>query len=146
MIHESARLMKGTAHEDEWYFYNDAVFIQMAHTTAKWIVDTDVDGKNIIQKWLIPQNNINENIAYHVCPAGNSPEFMPLDNSLNYKLHISHQHHCAVNAHNPRKHSLTISRSIARWIEKIFENLMGAPFPCYIIEDVYIVLCVFEIT
>ena len=33
--------------------------------------------------WLLPPNGIQDGTSYAGHPVGNSPEFMPLDNSLN---------------------------------------------------------------
>ena len=62
------------------------------------------------------------NALYHEKCVDNSPECMPLDNSLNYDLQLGHRHHCAVTAQLPhtdeRKYSLTTQLRIARGIKK----------------------------
>ena len=59
---------------------------------------------------------------YHERCVCNSPEFMPLENSLNYDLKLSHRYHCAITAHpnenDPRKDPLKISRRIADGVKK----------------------------
>ena len=55
---------------------------------------TELNGLNIFDKWLVPQNGLNKGTAYHGRPVGKSPEFMPLDNSLNADIIRSHNYHC----------------------------------------------------
>jgi hypothetical protein len=67
---------------------------------------------------------------------------MPLDNSLNNDLQLSHRYHCAVTAHLPdndaRKFSLSTPLRIARGIKKIWEDAVGAPNSKRVIQDVYL--------
>ena len=81
------------------------------------------DGKPIINRWLIPYNDLNKNTRYHQRPVGNSPEFMPLDNSLNGYLKNSLMHHCVVTSHLPkddiRKHCMATPRLIKRSFNRI---------------------------
>ena len=72
--------------------------------------------------------NLNDVVGNKNCkryagrPVGNSPELMPLDNSLNNDLQMSHRYHCIVTAHLPdtdeRKFSLSTPLRIARGIKK----------------------------
>ena len=91
--------------------------------TKQWMKTTLFDGIPIYNRWLLPQNNLNKNTPYHERPVGNSPEFMPLDNSLNNDLKNSHYHHCAVTAHLPsndnRRHSMATPQSIEKSIKRI---------------------------
>ena len=67
-------------------------------------------------------NNVNVGTKYHERYIGNSPEFMPLDNSLNYDLKLSHRYDCAITVHldenDPRKHSLKTPLRIADGVKK----------------------------
>ena len=71
-----------------------------------------------------------------------SPEFMPLDNSLNRDLQCSHDYHCAVTSHleedDNRKFSKKTPRRIARGIKRIWDCVgsEGVPSSKRIIEDV----------
>ena len=62
-------------------------------------------------------NNVGIGTKYHERCVGNSHEFMPLDNSLNDGLKLSHRYHCAITTHqddnDPRKHSLKTTLHIA---------------------------------
>ena len=134
--------MKGTVHESDWIFYHDALSILTSIGTREYIKSKEYTGKTIFDKWFLPQNNLNAGTPYHGRPVGNSPEFMPLDNSLNYDLQVSHRHHCAVTAHlpegDPRKHSLSTPRRITVGLKKIWEHPHGAPSPNRVVQDVYL--------
>ena len=75
-------------------------------------------------------------------PVGNSPEFMPLDNSLNRDLQCSHDYHCAVTAHlddkDNRKFSKKTPNRIACGIKQIWDcdGSEGVPSSKRIKEDV----------
>ena len=83
MMRESARVMSGTKHADNWYFYHDALSLMTAKQTRDWMCENDVDGNNCMSKWLVPMCGCNSGTKFANRSVGNSPEFMPLDNSLN---------------------------------------------------------------
>jgi hypothetical protein len=37
MVGESQRVMEGTYHEDDWFFYHDALSLMMATQTIEWM-------------------------------------------------------------------------------------------------------------
>ena len=82
------------------------------------------NGFRAYDKWLLPKNGVNRNTPYDGRCVGNSPEMMPLDNSLNNDLKESHKYHCICTAHlptdDPRKHSLSTPLRIAEGIKKIW--------------------------
>ena len=46
-----------------------------------------------LHRWLLPLNGLQDGTPYAGRPVGNSPEFMPLDNSLNRDiLHLLRMH------------------------------------------------------
>ena len=91
------------------------------HTNAGIIWNTYFNGKSAYKKLLIPQNDLKVGTLYHKWYVGNSPEFMPLDNRVNYDLKLSHRYHCAVTSHlpnnGPRKYTLTTSKRITEGIK-----------------------------
>ena len=109
---------------------------------TQYMRSTECYGTTIYDKWLKPTNEINQGTIYEGRCVGNSPELMPLDNSLNRDLQLSHTYHCAVTAHLPdndnRKFSLSTPLRIARGIKKIWEDPIGAPNSKRVIEDVYL--------
>ena len=44
-------------------------------------------------------NTLNKRTLYHQRPVGNSPEFIPLDDSLNNDIKLSHINNCLVGSH-----------------------------------------------
>ena len=94
-IYERSKLaFQGTTHQDDWFFYHDALSQMTAKSTVQWMKQ-----KNYYKRWLIPQNGLNAGTRYENRPVGNRPEFMPLDNSLNADIQYSLSLHCALTAH-----------------------------------------------
>ena len=52
--------------------------------------------KNYFQRWLLPMNILQDGTPYSGRPVGNSPKFMPLDNSLNIDILQSLLFHCVL--------------------------------------------------
>ena len=82
----------------------------IASATMKWVKKTKTDGVSIENRWLVLQNGVNDGTIYKGRPVGNSPEFMPLDNSLNAYVNHSYNYHCVMTSHlhkmDPRNFSL----------------------------------------
>ena len=97
--------------------------------------------KDYYKRWLIPQKGVNRDTAYKNRPVRNSPEFMPLDNSLNNDIQQSMSFHCAITAHLPtddeRKFSMDTPNTIASGIKQLVNPVTGnVPSPKRIIQDV----------
>lgn len=141
MVEECNRIMTGTKHVNDWYFYHDALSLLTSKDSKEYMTNKTAYGKSAIDRWLLLYNDLNKGTPYHGRPVGNLPEFMPLDNLLNYNLQLSHKHHCAVTAHledtNPRKHSLSTLKRIFNGVKKIWEHEIGAPSPDRVVQDVY---------
>ena len=134
-IHDSSQAaFVGTKHEDNWFFYHDALSQMTAKSTVKWMKDN-----NIYKRWLIPQNGCNKGTVYACRPVGNSPEFMPLDNSLNQDIQLSLSMHCAITAHLPdtdsRKFSMRTPNTIHEGISKIWGAEGNVPSSKRIMQD-----------
>ena len=72
---ESKALLVGTKHEDDWLLKD----------------------KDIHARWLIPMLvDCNAGTPHEGKPVGDSPELMPLDNSLNQDLHESVRQYVAL--------------------------------------------------
>ena len=52
--------------------------------------------KNYYHRWLLPMDGLQEGIPYAGRPVGNSPEFMPLENSLNREILHCLCFHCVL--------------------------------------------------
>ena len=90
----------------------------------------------------MPQLGLNAGTVYEGRPVGNSPEFMPLDNSLNADITRSHDFHCRATAKlhkdDPRRFSMATPRTISQGIHRLFEcdeNQEGVPSSSRIIHD-----------
>ena len=83
--------MKGSVHEDDSFiFHDDLVFMTLKETTT-WMEEN-----NYFRRWLLPMNGLQDGTPYHGSPVENSPEFMPLDNSLNRDILHSFCFHCVL--------------------------------------------------
>ena len=78
MVKEGENLMKGSVHEDDFFIVHGALVLMTAKEMIQWMKE-----KNYYHRWLLPMNGLQEGTTYAGRPVGNSPEFMPLDNSLN---------------------------------------------------------------
>ena len=93
-----------------------------------------VDGRSMKSRWLVPQNGVNANTVYKGRPFGNSPEFMPLDNSLNNDIKSSLNRHCCVTSHltrdDKRRFSNSTPKKISEGIHRLMEPEEGEGVPC----------------
>ena len=55
----SERAFVGTTHENDWYFYHDALSQMTAKSTREWMKE-----QGYYSRWLIPQLGLNEGILY----------------------------------------------------------------------------------
>ena len=87
--------------------------------------DTTIDGKSIKECWLVPQKGVNKGTSYEGRLVGNSPEIMPLYNSLNANIKRSCDTHCALTAKlhikDPRKFSMIIPKLILCGMHRLIE-------------------------
>ena len=101
-------------------------------------------------------NRLKDRTSYAGRPVGNSPEFMPLDNSLNIDILHSLRFHCVlrrffldgeVTDKEERNMSFSLStpKEIARGLKRIWESKMGTPSSVRIIQDVDLALKALEI-
>ena len=81
--------------------------------------NTYFDGIRAYDKWL---EDVNVGTKYYGRYVGDSPEFMPLDNSLNNDIHVRYRYHCVVTFHLPnddsRKHTLATPKRITDGLKK----------------------------
>jgi hypothetical protein len=134
---KSEELMKGTLYEDRWFFYHDALSLMKAQDTKKWMEE-----EGILKHWILPENDLNkERPRYMGHPIGNSPEFMPLDCSLNNDLDDELWRHILytrfLEEDDPRKFSISTPLRGSRAIERVWKNSVPSK---RIKQDVYKVL------
>ena len=128
-IHDfSNETFKGTVHENDWFFYHDALVTLTAKSTVAWMKQ-----KGYYSRWLIPQLGLNGGTVYVHRPVGNRPEWMPLDNSLNNDIQMSLSLHCAITAHleddDIRKFSFRTPSTIVSGVKRIYNNPIGSNVP-----------------
>ena len=72
------KMMKNTVHENDWFFYHDALSLMTCSRTVQWMRE-----QGLCERWLTPLH-FGKVFGRHANrPPGNSPELMPWDNSLN---------------------------------------------------------------
>ena len=122
---ESENLMKGSVHEDYFFIIHDVLVLMTAKETIKWMKE-----KNCFHRWLLPMNGLQDRTPYAGPPVGNSPEFMPLDNSLNRDILHSLRFHCVLSRfvldgevtdeeERNMRFSLSTPKEIARGLKRI---------------------------
>ena len=130
---EAENLMKGSVHEDNFFIVHDDLVLMAAKETIEWMKQ-----KNYFHRWLLPMNGLQDGTPYAGRPVGNSPEFMPLDNSLNRDILNSLRFHCILRCFllggevtDKEKRNVQFSfstpREIARGLKRIWESKMGTP-------------------
>ena len=101
-------------------------------------------------------NGLQDGTPYYGRPVGNSPKFMPLDNSLNRDILHSLRFHCVLSRfvldgegtdeeERNMRFSLSTPKEIARGLKGIWESKMGTPSSARIIQDVDLALKALEI-
>ena len=134
MYDNSKKVFEGTTHQEDWYFYHDALSQMTANSTVEWM-----KAEGYYEKWLVPQNGCNDWIAkFGLRPVGDSPEFMPLDNALNNDLQLSKSLHCAITAYiedpnDERKFSMGTPKTIVKGIIRLWGT--NVPNSTRIIQD-----------
>ena len=101
-------------------------------------------------------NRLQDRTPYAGHPVDNSPDFMPLDNSLNRDILHSLHFHCVLSRfvldgegtdeeERNMRFSLSTPKEIARGLKRIWESKMGTPSSERIIQDVDLSLKALEI-
>ena len=112
--------------------------------------------KGYLHRWLLPLNGLQDGTPYAGRPVGNSPEFMPLDNSLNRDILQPLRFHCVLSqaiidgketTEEERKlcFSFSTPREIVRGLKRLWDSKIGTPSSARIIQDVNLALKVLEI-
>lgn len=119
----------------DWWFYHDALSLMACEQTRQWMSEM-----GYLKHWILPEHGLHTDDDglknYHMKPVGNSPEFMPLDCSLNKDVHESVNRHVAATCHlpetDPKRFSLSTPK---RGDLAYFRVLQGAPTRERIIQD-----------
>ena len=105
MVRTTEEVMRGTKHEDDWYFYHDALTQLTDKRTKDWMVN-----KGYMKRWLLPISPCNAGTVYEGRPVGNTPEVMPWDCSLNQDVHVTVDNHSCYFRAIPKDHALYAKR------------------------------------
>ena len=139
MITTSQEVMNGTEHEEDWYFYHDALTQLTCPRTKAWMVES-----GHMKRWLLPIRPCNEGTIYMDRPVGNTPEVMCWDDNLNQDVHITVANHSlyfkAVPKDHPM-HRLRFSKSSPAIMLKSYLRILDpvtgiCPSSKRIIEDI----------
>ena len=90
-MEEADKLMKGSVHEDNLFIVHDALVLMKAKETIEWMKEN-----NCFHSWLLLMDGLQDGTPYAGRPAGNIPEFIPLDNSINRYILHSLSFHCVL--------------------------------------------------
>jgi hypothetical protein len=96
--------------------------------------------RKCIKYWLLPLENLQAGTRYHDSIPGDSPELMPLDETLNQDIHSTARYHVAITSHlpkdDPRKFSFSTPKEISRaYLRLVDRHTGGAPSSRRIIQD-----------
>ena len=101
--------------------------------------ETSYSSHSIHERWLLPIKGVDSKTRHEDTVVGNSPEVMPLDNSLNRDIQNSHGVHCIMTnhlAHNDiRQFSKGTPNLIDRGIRHIWDNEVEYPDITRILAD-----------
>ena len=140
MMDEAATVMKGSIFEHTWVFYHDALSLMTSKACISWMKETQYGNCSIFDRWLLPVNGLNEKTRYENKVVGNSPEFMPLDNSLNRDIQNCHDYHCILTNHlhrdDFRRFSKATPNLIDRGVRRIWDDEVGCPGSARILADI----------
>jgi transposase len=135
MVDETERVMKGTKYEGQGQFYHDALTLMTCKKSKAYMQQ-----HNLLKYWLLPLENLQAGTRYHDSIPGDSPELMPLDETLNQDIHSTARYHVAITSHlpkdDPRKFSFSTPKEISRaYLRLVDRHTGGAPSSRRIIQD-----------
>ncbi|NCF93533.1 MAG: hypothetical protein GWQ05_21640 [Verrucomicrobiaceae bacterium] len=132
---------RGTEYEGKWFLYHDALSLMTDKETKKWMAE-----KGHLRYWILPELGLNDDVGnFGGRPVGASPEFMPLDASLNKDIHESVSRHCILsrfamrklNEDDPRRFRMTSPTEAENAYKRVLDPENGvAPSSKRIIEDI----------
>ena len=68
-------------HEDDFFIIHNSLVLIAANEAKKWIIQN-----RYLHIWLLHLNRLQYGTPHASRSVGNIPEFMPLDNLLNYDI------------------------------------------------------------
>ena len=90
---ETQAFFKNMDYSYTYHFYHDAFSQLTCKETVNWMKSTTIPGEEqcIYNCWVRPENGLNDMFGkrWWARPVGDSPELMPLKNSLNQDIQES---------------------------------------------------------
>ena len=129
MIRETSNALKGSKYEGKALFYHDALSQLTEKKTMEWMEKNEFEGRKISTMWIKPELGCNAEIKlssgkttkdFANRPPGNSPEFMPLDTTLNQDIHEAVNTQVAATYFLPKNHPLKFSLATPATIEHAY--------------------------
>jgi hypothetical protein len=135
MVDETERVTKGTKYEGKGQFYHDALTLMTCNKSKAYMMQND-----LLKYRLLPLEKLREGTRYHDSIPRDSPELMPLEETLNQDIHSSARYHIAITSHlpkdDPHKFSFATPKEISRaYLRLVDPNTRGAPSYQRIIQD-----------
>ena len=139
MFSESAKVFKGTTHEEDWAIYHDALSLFTATEAMQYM-----DRKGYLGHLILPQHGCNSGTVYANRMVGMRPEVMPLDSHLNQDLYESVDRHVNLTQHLHEKHEHKFSKRTPNHFRRAYLRIWdptlgseaGAPLSSRIREDI----------
>jgi hypothetical protein len=132
---ETKRVMKGAKNEVQGLWYHVALSLMNCKKSVQYMKQ-----KGILNSWFLPWGRLQEGTRYNESIPGDSPELMPLDETLTIDLHASDRYHVAIIWHlpndDPQEISFTTPNKISCAYLRLVEPLTGgAPSSTRIVKD-----------
>ena len=132
-IYESSKaFFADTIYAQNWYFYHDALSLMNSNVTKEWM-----EKESILSHWILPKNGLNQRTPFCNHPPGNSPELMPMDDSLNKDWADGLKRHQLFTMNlpedDPKKFSSSTPKRLSSSMRRVWE---GCPSSERIVQDV----------
>ena len=136
--------MKGSVHKDDLFIVHDALVLMKEKEKINWMIY-----KGWLHIWFIPLNGLQDRTPYVRHTVGNSPKFMPLNNSLNREILHSLCFHSVLrcyildgegtdNKERIMRFSYSTPREIAWGLKRVWDSKIGGmPSSERIVDDIY---------
>jgi hypothetical protein len=132
---ETKWVTKGTKNEGQGLWYHDALSLMTCKKSVQYMKQ-----KGIFDNWILPWGRLQDGTRYNESIPGESPELMPLDDTLNMDIHASSRYHVAITLHLPNDDPRFFSFATPNEISRAYLCLVdlvtgGAPSSTRIIQD-----------
>ena len=151
IMNEAETMMKRLVRKENFFIVHDTLVLITAKEKINWMRNN-----GYLHRWLLPLSGLQDGNPYAGRPVDNSPEFMPLDNSLNsdilhsLRMHNVFSHYILDGEETDEEErnmcfGYSTPREISRGLKLIWDSKMGTPYSVRIIEDVDLALKALEI-